>query len=103
MNTTIQLKKLNKEKREQDTTLVEINKKLDFLINEIGRLKTQSYVSLTNKDINDIEEKMRIKSEDKYYIPEVDIEGMEVKAGVKNIDNKKDIVGNIDKLKKLGG
>lgn len=102
MSITMQLKKLNKEKEEQDATLREINRKLDLLIVEIARLKTQSSTPLIKEVTKAVKDKKWIKSEDKLYIPEVDIDGMEVKAGVKEIDNKKNIAGNIDKLNKLG-
>lgn len=103
MNATMQLKKLTKEKEEQDATLREINRKLDLLIVEIARLKTQSSIPLIKEGTQIVKDRTWTKSEDKLYIPEVDIDGMEVKAGVKEIDNKKNIAGNIDKLNKLGG
>lgn len=100
MNATQQLKKINKSREEEKATLEDINKKLDTILDIVDKLVLR--VKIVEKPLGCVSMGVSTKKDD-LYVPDVEIDGMEVKANTKDISNDRDVTDNLDKLNKLGG
>lgn len=101
MNATQQLKKINKSREEEKATLEDINKKLDTILDIVDKLVLR--VNIVEKPLGCVSMGVSTKKDGELYVPDVEIDGMEVKANTKDIGNDKDVTDNLDKLNKLGG
>lgn len=111
MNLTVQVKKYRKKfeevfsNRMEDRQLLEtINKKLDILLQEIQNLKGEKRVFIPRGGVNHLVKDMEQESNDPtdLYIPDVEIDNMEVKATTKVLENTTDdIKERVDILNRL--
>ncbi len=106
MNTTQQLKRIFKHRQNDVEALNKINKQLTLILKEIKDLKSSGQNStpiMLNKTGVTGEEKKETCED--LYVPEVNVDNMEVKAHIKTLSNEGcgDIESKIEKLNKLGG